>query len=452
MGYGQVKGRKPFERASKIAHTEILNNPDVQAFVSGCTLPSAPPGAQLEALQKPLPQAERRVTAVIAVDGGFTEVAVRKEYPSASVAFMTFGPLMLKLEDLQAIDREPFIAPEDMAKLKSLQRYSLVMPSKAVRAPEAPSFRAGVRKTIQSFMADKHPELLKALRWLLYREWTSGAGKPKEPRTVPKCPTCETEVAGGRSFDFGGPIEQQCQACASPIYFTDVLRLYERIDEEQGAGGIVAYLLSTLEQLVIVHVIRSILDMRPATLREVLLIRDGPLAFFGVVAPLRKPMMELMAFLAEKDHGKPLICMVGLEKGGHFVEHAALVAPELKPDHYLLMDSAYVYKYVQPGDPAGSPFGSNTYYGGKLIFKSTRGDVFVATIPTKEYLSAPTIEDLLNAPEVLRVIADLRCAMYDSALLPVVLANKLVSLADVPSSEILKRFAREGVTSAAAAK
>jgi hypothetical protein len=444
MGYGQVKGRKPFERASKIAHTEILGNPDVQAFVSGCTLPSAPPGAQLESLQKLLPEAEPRVTTVIAVDGGFTEVAVRKEFPSASVTFMTFGPLMLKLEDLQELDRSPFIAPEDMAKLKSLQRYSLVLPSKAVRAPEAASFRDGVRKTIQGFMAEKHPELLRALRWLLYREWEPAAGKPKGPRTVPKCPSCDEEV-GGRSFQHGGPIEQNCQACGKPIYFTDVLRLYERIDEEQGAGGIVAYLLSTLEQLVVVHVIRSILDIKPATLREVLLIRDGPLAFFGVTAPLRKPMMELMAYLAEKDQGKPLICLVGLEKGGHFVEHAALVAPELKPDHYLLMDSEYVYKYVQPGDPTGAPFGSNTYYGGKLIFKSARGDVFVATIPTKQYLSEPKIEDLLNAPEVLRVIAELRCAMYDSALLPVVLANRLVSLADVPSSEILKRFAREGV-------
>ena len=98
MAYGQIKGRKPFERASKIAHTEILSNPDVQAFVAGCTLPSAPPGAQLEALQKPLPAAEKRITTVIAVDGGLTEVAVRKEFPSASVAFMTFGPLMLKLE------------------------------------------------------------------------------------------------------------------------------------------------------------------------------------------------------------------------------------------------------------------------------------------------------------------------------------------------------------------
>ena len=217
-----------------------------------------------------------------------------------------------------------------MARLKSLQRYSLVLPTKAVRAPKAASFRAGARQTIQSFMAEKHPEMLRALQWLLFREWVPG--KAKGPWTVPVCPNCGTE-AGGRYFESGGPIVNTCESCGEDIYFTDSLRLYERIDEEQGAGGILAYLLSTLEQLVIVHVIRSILEMKPAALREVLLIRDGPLAFFGVVAPLKKPMMELMAYLAEKDNGRPLICLVGLEKGGHFVEHAALVAPELKPNH-----------------------------------------------------------------------------------------------------------------------
>jgi hypothetical protein len=35
--------------------------------------------------------------------------------------------------------------------------------------------------------------------------------------------------------------------------------------------------------------------------------------------------------------------------------------------------------------------------------------------------------------------------MYDNALIPIVLANKLVSLADAPSSEILKRFVKSSV-------
>ena len=85
-----------------------------------------------------------------------------------------------------------------------------------------------------------------------------------------------------------------------------------------------AYLLTTLEQLVLVNVIRLVLAMKPAFLREILLVKDGPLAFFGVTAPLRKPMQELMTYLGDKDNGKPLLNLVGLEKSGAFVEHAAL--------------------------------------------------------------------------------------------------------------------------------
>lgn len=71
--------------------------------------------------------------------------------------------------------------------------------------------------------------------------------------------------------------------------------------------------------------------------------------------------------------------------------------------------------------------------------------MYVATLPTRRHLPAPKLFDLFNAPEVLAVVGELRCSMYDNALLPVVLANRLVSLADVPSAEILARFARKMV-------
>src|SRR5262245_61204840 len=116
MGYSQVKGRRPFERASKIAHAEVLNNPVVQGFVDRCELPSAPLNAGLSSLLLELPPGDGRVTTVIAIDGGFTEAVVRKEFPSASVVFMTLGPLLLSLDDLSEIGSQTFIGPEDMAR------------------------------------------------------------------------------------------------------------------------------------------------------------------------------------------------------------------------------------------------------------------------------------------------------------------------------------------------
>ncbi len=204
-----------------------------------------------------------------------------------------------------------------------------------------------------------------------------------------------------------------------------------------------SYLLTTLEQLVVVNIVRTLLGLKPSTLREILLIKDGPLAYFGTTAPLHSPMRELMSFLAEKDSGKPLICLVGLEKSGAFVEHAMLIEPKLKPGHFLLLTNDYIYRYVLPGDPKNpQPYGFNTYYGAKVIYKSPRGDVFVATVPLASENVRDKFENLQNGAEVMRVISELRCSMYDQALVPVVLANKLVSLADFPSSEILAKFVR----------
>jgi NurA domain len=445
MGYAQFKGRKPFERASKIAHSEILNNPDVQAFVEGCTIPSEPEGGELEHLQKPLPKATPRIETVIAVDGGMTEAAVRREFPSASITFMTFGPLLLDLKDLGALDNQPFIGPEDMARLKNLSRFSLSVPTKSVRAKGASRFSEGVRRTIQEFLFEKQKELGTALQWLLFRGWLPR--NQMEIWEVPKCPS--TPNCTGRAFRFeqGGPTEIACAGCGQAVFLSDALRLYERIDDEQGAGGIMSYLLTTLEQLVIVNIVRTLLSLKQSTLREVLLIKDGPLAFFGTAAPLHKPASELMTFLSDKDSGRPLVCLIGLEKSGAFVEHAMLIEPRLKPGHYLQFTNHYIYRYILPGDPAGEPYGHNTYYGTKLAFKSSRGDVFVATMPLINPAVRDGFENIQNGAEVLNVVSQLRCSMYDQALVPIVLANKLVSLADFPSSEILAKFVRSKVSS-----
>lgn len=438
MPYVQVKGRKPFERASKIAHAEIINNPMVEAFLDGCALPSAPPKQDVTEAVGTIPPATGNLTTVIAIDGGMNEAVVRPEFPSASITFMTLGPLMLYLEELAELDAEPFIGPEDMQRLKNIKRYSLVVPCKAVRSKRYKRFSIGVRAAIQEFLIER--KLVADLQWLLFREWT---GAPVT-WSIPRCPNPACENAGKIVFVSGGQLEKACPECKEPVFISDALRLYELINDEQGAGGIMGYLLAALEQIVLVHVIRYIYDEKPRALREVLFVKDGPLAFFGTTAPLRKPMRELVRFLADHKAG-PLINLIGLEKTGAFVEHAALIEEMLQPGQYLLLGNSYIYRYIVPGDPQSEAFGHNTYYGAKIIFKGGDNAIYVATIPTRGVVVEPGFSQLINGPDVLAATGRLRCSMYDNALLPIVLANRLVSLADVPSSEILQRFARERI-------
>jgi hypothetical protein len=225
--------------------------------------------------------------------------------------------------------------------------------------------------------------------------------------------------------------------------------LHERIDEDQGAGGVVGYVMTTLEHVVLAHLVKTLWELKPQTLSEVLFIKDGPLAFFGQTAPLSQPMRELATFLGEQPRpDEPsstysLLNVVGFEKSGAFVEHAQQIQDQLQPNSALILSTDYIYRYIQPGDPLSpDPYGKNTYWGGKLIYKAGDGNVYVATVPTHGFNPAPSFADFPNLAEILSVVGKLRCSMYDNALIPIALVNKLVSLSDFPSARILETFAR----------
>ena len=131
-----------------------------------------------------------------------------------------------------------------------------------------------------------------------------------------------------------------------------------------------------------------------------------------------------------------------MEKSGPFVEHADEISDQLLPGAILILNNDYIYRYILPGkaDP-NNPYGRTTYYSNKLIFKTHSGAIYVVSIPTTEINPDPHLADLRNLQVILQNVEKLKCDMYDNALLPVALANKLVSLANVPSTKILQRFA-----------
>ncbi len=67
------------------------------------------------------------------------------------------------------------------------------------------------------------------------------------------------------------------------------------------------------------------------------------------------------------------------------------------------------------------------------------------SLPTTGVTVRPAESDFRNLGIILTNIEKLKCDMYDNALIPVALANKLVSLADHPSSRILQKFATDSI-------
>lgn len=455
------------ERASKISHSNIIASQEVKDLLAACTIPRPADTQTVQELlvRVPLP-ANQSIKYVIAVDGSFREALVRDEFPSATVTFFAFGPLIFKLDDLRQLDRETFIAPEDLAKLKKIQRFQLALPTRNI-SRSGLGLQDSIRLTLHEFLARRlqgDKSLYDTLRWLLFRRWTN---TPDACRILRHCPN--ENVNGCKREEIAltpdTPYRSECTTCGGPIYLADILRLHELVDDEQGASRITSYLLSALETLALVHVIHALWEMKPLLLREFLFIKDGPLALFGQVFTLADPLRDLANFLAsyrdpaDQSRVLPLLNVVGLEKSGSFVEHAVHIEKSLDKalseaqsggnfaGVVLPLSNEYIYKYVVPGDPGGTiTYGQNTYWGGKMIFKAKDGSTYVATVPTLGgHKSAPRFEDYINLSNVLAAVSELRCSMYDNALIPVALANRLVSLSEVPSSRILENFARGSI-------
>ena len=454
MSYISRHNRKPPEFASKSNHTEVINDPEVSAYLQRCQLPKDRSEIDLEGEKllfelPPLPH--NPIKYVVAIDGGYTEAVVKKHFPSATIAFLQFGALLFPMEELEKLGDKPFLFPEDMAKFKNLKRIKLTLPVRGITYDKEGSLLDSIRRTIYDFFMQKQGEdhMMTALRWFLFEEYNSN---PESYYRLASCPNpeCEEKKIPLYRNQMGADFTFSCPACETKLFLTDVFRLHEAVDEEMGAGGILGYLITLVEQMYLVFILRHFVKTNPDQLKSFLFIKDGPLGFFGQTANMHKPMRKLCNWLLKKHN----LFLVGLEKSGAFAEHAHELCmtksldgtndPKVPAGSYLLFSNEYIYTNILPGNPKEAPpYARTSYYGGKLLFRSDKGDVYVASVPVPdEYVVMdPTPEKYANLEVILHNLAKLRCDMYENSLVPIALANQVVSLAHHPSSVLLEKFA-----------
>src|SRR5437867_815870 len=169
VSYGRRLGRRPMEQASKSSHQNVINDADVQTFLGRCALPRSASEVALNqhVLLDYEPVLVNPIRHIVAVDSGFTEVPVQKNFPSSTLCFFQFGALMFSVADLERLEQSPFINPEDMAKLKHIERLPLTLPIRNIALRDQPTLTASVRATLYDFFA-KHRDsttMLETLRW-----------------------------------------------------------------------------------------------------------------------------------------------------------------------------------------------------------------------------------------------------------------------------------------------
>jgi hypothetical protein len=441
MSYSSA-GRRPFESASKTNHIHIIKDKAVAEFLETHEFPKTSESIHFDEQNLINVDYENSspIDHIIAVDGGMTTVSVKANFPSATLTFFQIGALYLATKDLKNLSEEVFISPTSISKLKDLERIKLVLPTKNIgqidKSGNRKSITDSVREAIYQFFKKNH--YLDTLAWFLFERYNKKEGFTYNLSSHPNNPDIKDIRLTFESLgsDFIIPHD------SGPIFLTDVFRLHEAIDDDLGAAGINGYVINLIEQFVLIDTIRGIYRRSKNQLKKTIFIKDGPLAFFGQTAKMHNPMRNLINFLNTEVN----LYLVGIEKSGAFVEHALEIHGKLNKGQALLLSNKHIYTYIRPGDPNTSePYGQTSYFGSKVIFKSRDEKIYVLTIPTidKNVVMNPTKNEFIGIDTILFYIEQLKSDLYDHALLPVALANKLVSLSDHPSSTLLEKFAKE---------
>lgn len=435
-----------FERGSRISHSYIINNEEVKEFLNNCEIPVESQNVELnDSLKYNITYPDTNtIEFIIAVEGENTTIPVRKNFPSSLITFFQFGSLLIKGTDLDSMEKKPFISPSDVNQLKKIKREQFVLPTKNVALKKNVDFKTTVRESINNFFKKNHSgssSLLETVYWFIFEIYNIASDKSSYK--LSQCPHCETAgIILEKSKISKLNYSWECEKCKKEVFITDVFRLFEKIDNDAGATGILTYLESLIESFFIIHTIKSLIEIQHGLIDQFLFVKNGPLSFGGETANMHKPMQALITYLSRNNK----INLVGVETSGPFVDHAKQIKDKIAPGQVFLLNNEHIYSYIQVGNHKEQQYGSTSYYSGKFIYKSFDERVYVLTLPVENhntYYNQPELGDLKNINEILMTVDKLRCDIYENALIPVAIANKLISLSNHPSSNILERFVKK---------
>ena len=454
------------EFADKTSHIDIVKNPDVEEFLNKCHKIDLSDGQGVQSLIskfKPTPPSDlKKPKNIISIDGSYYESSVTEKYPSQKIGFIKVGVILLKYNVLDSIGNESsFVDPFEVAKFKeNNDSYSIVLPSANVVYSDCSnvkdSFRNALEDQFDRLRTEKdNPET--SLKTTLFKLASYLDGCSEKKIKLTKCPSCKKEE---NIYVYKNQINK-CPHCGKPLYVTDVLRVWENVDEMNSSLSAITRTMNVLERLLAIHYIRTIVEKSKhsfvETLENICFFIDGPLAIFGEPAKLHSCIMKYLWEINQvmKSHGKSDIMMIGIQKSGAINDFLNLIKDSIPSNTIYCLDDFNRYKHIYFGmKQANDTYGKETYFGQDFLYKSSTGKLFVFNVPypweTKSSVSnfANEKSNIKNYPNIgtyTSILNDFECQMYENSLIPTVLAHKYTAISLAPGSKVLDLLAKSNI-------
>ena len=270
----------------------------------------------------------------------------------------------------------PFADPVAIREAQRADVIAGALPSSnLVRSDGTPPRRA-FREEIANLFARSRVEGRSLLDVLLDVEAERDDVKtPTGTLVIHRCPNADCQAVlddpKEGSFVPVGANGATCPACHQPRTATDALRAHEAFREHGTNLEACGRVLSVAERLILFTLLGHLQLRRPSALGQLSFITDGPLALFGEVAPIKRPLLRRLQRLAceQASRNFELPVIVGLEKSGQFSEHAQAISEHIPTGQLMVLTPDHVTQYITFRDSHGT----DTYYG-RHFFTARRTD------------------------------------------------------------------------------
>ncbi len=390
---------------------------------------------------------------VVAIDGSYQPAKAENGFPGAEFGYISISAVLIIEKDVREFAKQDFIDPKKFRETEKASTIETVIPGCNVVFGTEKTAKSSMRRTLFEELKgtkafEEGESLLETYEYLL----SIKLKKDRElgDRRKPKSPI--DGVDEDMTYGFG---EYKCPSSGESLYSTDALRLHELMNPAGTNGELYGQIMSMLEKLWLVHILRSF-EKRNwiGLLDRIAFVLDGPLACFSTWSWINKSIItELVRInnIQKEQTGKDLL-ILGIEKSGIFFDHFEQIDQNINgvSDHFphqsaLLLYDDYIKKNIIFSE-SEKLYGQDTYFGRKFFYKTKKGYRIVpvlAFLNETPNLNSSAMNEFPRLADVLNVLDSLVSSRYPNSLSPLVSAHAEASIPLNLGRRIFDDIARE---------
>ena len=374
------------------------------------------------------------IKRIFAIDGSTVTKTVQNGFPGAEAALFNLAAIVIEIDKLRGISPDYIPGPGEMREMERNRTLSAVLPGRNVVRDNHPGdtpkrfFRSTVASALDARLDPDHETILDTLR-----EITATRSSAKIRCPIDECPL-------QNPHDRVEPATQHTCGChlRETIFETDGLRTHERFDDSGSSEEAFTAFRTVAEHLVLINILRHF--ERTDTLEflgDTAFVIDGPLAIFGMPAWLKTYVGNEIARIHNKcvGLGHPGLLVLGVEKTGDFLDHLRMLdwEPGGGPGSNLPNGAAlapgkdYIHRHIKPRPENAKPYGLDTYYGRRVLYKNRVGQHTVVMTPIVNAegsdLACTELGVFPRIGEALDLLDELATYLYHDAFAPLVRAH-----------------------------